>query len=330
MFDLTLSIAALPEIWHALLPTAVQGTQRHLTNHLRDCLCDYQIQYTNYAFRCAQEHRDFKQAVRDEDNARADECYQRLNSAVEDGLNLICAGHAKMVRKYFEITRRTKTPPKVGIHLMNDRGELVTAALESHTNLSSDHDRIPDDTILEHMIDTGLPYLDNSLPATAISSPNYHHSSLDLDRVRKFYRQRWTDRNWLSRWRMNLLQLRPFDSDWDACWNDLKKGESSYKSQLGIPITFRAHAARHRLSRKMVEVLCLPEEGRAIIGFLIVDHPSTFYFDEHPGDSYDNLDVNVMYLFADTLSMALVTARTYTSGSVTVRNYLQSNLGNQQ
>ncbi len=71
-----------------------------------------------------------------------------------------------------------------------------------------------------------------------------------------------------------------------------------------------------------MRVLDLPDEGRSILGFLFVDHPSTYYFDDAPADSYDNTDLNVMYLFADTLSLVMVTALTYTLGSDTVREYL--------
>jgi GAF domain-containing protein len=172
--------------------------------------------------------------------------------------------------------------------------------------------------------------LDQCLPKTARTDSGYHHRCLDLGRARGHYRQRWWDRPLLARWRLNLLCRSPLDKDWQDCWSGLQGGEVAYKSVLAVPITFRQHASRQKLGRKLVEVLDLPEEGRAILGFLIVDHPASFYFDDPPADSFENLDVNVLYLFADTLSLALLTARTYTTASTTVRSYLETRQAQEQ
>ncbi|MBK1732263.1 hypothetical protein CKO41_10775 [Thiococcus pfennigii] len=77
----------------------------------------------------------------------------------------------------------------------------------------------------------------------------------------------------------------------------------------------------------LVEVLNLPDDGRSILGFLLIDHPATYYFDDAPADSFENLDVNILYLYADTLSLPIVTYLTYTKGSDTVRDYEARNGG---
>ncbi|WPL15312.1 hypothetical protein Thiowin_00201 [Thiorhodovibrio winogradskyi] len=207
---------------------------------------------------------------------------------------------------------------------MDDSGAISPLGLAARPFLKADHPRDPDDTVFVRMMETGLPYMDQCRPKTVRTDSGYRHRSLDLARVHAQYRQPWWDRPMLARWRLHLLRRSPKDSAWQDCWDGLQGGELAYKSVLAIPITFRQHASRQRLGRKLLEVLDLPEEGRAILGFLIVDHPASYYFDDPPADSFENLDVNVLYLFADTLSLALLTARTYTSASTTVRAYLET------
>ncbi|WP_328985901.1 hypothetical protein [Thiorhodovibrio winogradskyi] len=90
-------IGALGGLLKALWSSAVQASSRALTAHLRDCFCDFQRDYANYAFYCAQAHRDFKEALHAGDQMAARACYGRLVTAVEDGLAPMCVDHAQMV-----------------------------------------------------------------------------------------------------------------------------------------------------------------------------------------------------------------------------------------
>lgn len=95
-----------------------------------------------------------------------------------------------------------------------------------------------------------------------------------------------------------------------------------YKSHLVVPITFRGHAEKGRLDSSLVNILELREDGRSILGFVCVDHPTTYFFDDKRPDSYDNIDVNVLYMFADMISLIFVSALMYTIGSETCDEYV--------
>ena len=75
------------------------------------------------------------------------------------------------------------------------------------------------------------------------------------------------------------------------------------------------------MNDEMVRVLQLEDGGRSILGFLFVDHPSTYYFHDAEPHNYNNIDVNSLVIFADMISLVIVTKLMYTVGSSTVNEY---------
>ena len=204
---------------------------------------------------------------------------------------------------------------------MGDDNKIVNLIMLPNNEGNVAHKTQEDYTIFEQVVSTGRPYLDNNLPKTSKCEHAYKHAGLNLAKVKTDYKLPFVDKRLISRWRGNIFRSSSRDLMWDECWHG-NQGPH-YKSHLAVPITFRAHAERKRLNRRLVEVLELPDGGRSILGFVFLDHPATYYFDDPPAESYENLDINAMYLFADTLSLVMLTALNYLNKSTSVKRYLQ-------
>ncbi|SHI12998.1 hypothetical protein SAMN02745124_04202 [Desulfofustis glycolicus DSM 9705] len=184
---------------------------------------------------------------------------------------------------------------------------------------------IDDYSIFKDVKKSGTPYLDNNIPRTAKKNTEYENPSLDIQKIRHEYKCKIRDWKWASRWKNNILQniIKDdcLDSEWAAM--NIKKGDigNIYKSHIAVPITFMDHAIKHKLDKRLADVLQLKNEGRSILGFICVDHPMTYYFEDKEADSYDNIDINVMYLFADMISLIFIISLMYKEGSDTYVTY---------
>lgn len=331
MVDFTIPFTSALMALQNLVPSAVKVKNNDLTKYLRECFCKFQLDYSNYSFRFARLHRDFKISFLQNGVEReTDRLYEELIRFSEAGLGAIYGAHADYIAHYFSISHRNKIPPRVSVHIMGKNKEIVNLAMISGSGRREDEKQVDEYTFFKKVVDTGVPYIDNNLPKTLKTECNYMHSGIDLDAIRKNHKNRIVDKFLISRLRGNIFRSSPKDDTWSRFWVPDYDGNDiidCYKSLLVVPITFRKHAKINHLSQDLVNILSLKNEGRAILGFILADHPYTYYFDESPADSFDNIDVNIIYLFADTLSLAIVTSLTYIDGSSAVTNYKQQRWG---
>ena len=88
-----------------------------------------------------------------------------------------------------------------------------------------------------------------------------------------------------------------------------------YKSTLIIPLTLW----NNKLAKLFVEKFNMKDVERTIFGYLCFDHIETYYF-------YEDFDVNAGYIFADLLSLYLLTYIIYIEQSTTykkIQNHLK-------
>jgi len=321
--DLMVPIGVAVDILKRLLPTAVTATTVDVTGHLRDCICVFQREYASYSFGCARRHREFKNAAADGDPSRTSSAYNALDDIGWNGLLTLLGTLSDGAQQYFKLTHAAPQPPRVGVHLADDKGFVHNVVMVSGNQKKGDPKLAEDYTVFEYVIEHGVPYLNNNLPMSAVKDLALKHPGLKLADIRSRYRARWTDKKLLSRWRNNLSGRGGRDEDWEKQWSGDGYHEAKYKSHVAVPITFRKHAAsRPGMLAELTQVIDLPDDGRSILGFVLVDHTSTYYFDDSPADSFKNVDINVLYQFADLMSLALLTYLTYTQGSETVNEYL--------
>lgn len=300
---------------------AVNASNAEITEHLRKCICEFQLEYTNYQFVASRLHRDFKESFLADPEA-SHELYAQLENFVEKGLKKLCGDQGEYIRTYFDLTHSPSEKPRVGIHAVNDEDDVVDIIMLPSGEIGTQK-KIEEYSVFLEVVATGLPYLNNNLPKTAKKDDEFIHKGLDIESIRKGYRCKMRDSKLLSRWRNNLFKKTLSDPEWSQLSkNSSSKKNTLYKSHLVVPVTFRGHAEKGRLNSSMVDILQLREDGRSILGFVCVDHQSTYFFDDKDSSSYDNIDVNVLYLYADMISLIFVTALMYTIGSETCDNYL--------
>ncbi|AGA89332.1 hypothetical protein Thimo_0474 [Thioflavicoccus mobilis 8321] len=321
--DLMVPIGLAVDVLKRLLPTAVTATTVDITGHLRECICVFQREYASYSFGCARRHREFKTAAKDGDSSKMSSAYKVLDDIGWNGLLTLLGTLSEGVQHYFKLTHQAPQLPRVSVYLADDKGFVNNVVMISGNQKKGELKVAEDYTVFKYVIDHGVPYLNNNLPISAIKDDALKHPGLKREEIRSKYKPRWTDKKLLSRWRNNLLRREDRDEDWEKHWSGDGCHEAKYKSHVAVPITFRKHAAsRPGMLAELTQVIDLPDDGRSILGFVLVDHISTYYFDDSPADSFRNVDINILYQFADLMSLALLTYLTYTQGSETVNKFL--------
>ncbi|MEX2411947.1 MAG: hypothetical protein WD607_11390 [Candidatus Paceibacterota bacterium] len=298
---------------------------------LRDSICEFQAKYIEYHVNTAQAHRAFKEAYKN-NSKDTEQKYQQLLKQSEQGFKSLSGKHAKWISGFFIKTREHYTPPRVGIHFIDEnediRDVVVTVRKDRDdydTNSAKSKDRY---TIFNHIFNTCKPYSSNNIPRTIFENPDYKHDGLDLEGIRNDYKLRKIkDSKVLSRFRNNWNK-KP-ESVVDKEWNKFTNGNlrdperGLYKSHIGVPITFNYHIETYELDR---DILPLTEKfWKTAHGFIVVDHPAAYYFDDkHSNKKNENIDINALYVFADLLSLVFITSIMYTEASSTCKAFREN------
>lgn len=310
----------------ALNFAAVETSLEQFSKHIRNCICNFQLRYTNYQFESSRLHKNFKDSFnKKEDENITYTSYITMIDFLERGMNTLCSDIVKEIREYFSLTHKHRTAPIVSIYLVDENDKLVSIAKYPKLDSNFQPTEIEKNTCFSYICANGTSYLANNLPKTAKKTRSFLHEGLNVDEVKKKYRLKFIDKKIISRFYNNFIRESKLDNEWLEVSNDQNTNKFSSKSHLVVPITFRMHADQSKLSNKMIETLKLREDGRSILGFICINHLSTYYFDNGNTDSYENIDVNIMYLFADMISLILVTFLMYKDGSKTTNSYLNCN-----
>ena len=319
--DISIPLGPVVELLGRLLRVnAITASTGKVTERLRKSICEFQLEYTNYQFSSSRLHKLFKEA----DDEKKGELYNDMNDLLEAGLKSVFGSLAAQIQNYFIETHNSSSPPRVGVHLVTDENEIINVIqLPAPNGGKIPPKRMKDYTVLEEIFNTGRPYIENNIPRRILKDTEYKHKGLNTAKTRKEYKTNLMDIKIISRWRNNFRKKPRKDKK----WKDIAIGKSGhsfiYKSHIFVPITYRRHAEKSSMNKEMIRVLQLEDDGRSILGFLSVDHPDTYYFHDADPQHYDNIDINSLVVFADMLSLVIVTKLMYTSGSTTVKNYIE-------
>jgi len=323
--EISLPLGTLIDLSARLLRVnAIPASTGKVTERLRKSACKFQLEYTNYYFSSSRLHKMFKESNMESKK----QSYSIMNELLEAGMKKIFGDLAAQIQNYFVETHRSTVQPRVGIHLVTNDDKVLDIIQLPTINGGGGKKSIKDYTVLDTVIETGKPYLVNDIPRHIKKTAEYKHKGLNINKIRNEYKQPFMDHKVMSRLRINFKKEPSKDSKWCNMRTGTAKGYSSlYKSHIVIPITYRRHAEKAGMNDEMIRVLQLEDNGRSILGFLFVDHPTTYYFHDIEPHNYSNIDINTLVIFADMISFVIVTKLMYTVGSTTVNSFLEKSGG---
>lgn len=311
---------------------AVNTTPVKVSAQLKSTMCSFQLDYTVFQFTASQLHKSFKDSLSSQ-SGDTDEKHGELTEFIDAGIKLSCQNLAEELQKHFCDTRDARDKPRVGIHAV-DANKNISPLFITDDCRDFQAKKMADYTPFQEILASGTPYLENNIPKLVCCTEDYKHSGFDLESIREKYKcSIWSFSirgikhaitNWLPISRWNRSKKRHRDAGWNkvATVHENDGTTPVYKSHLIIPITFRAHA--NKIPPELLKVLKLRDNGRSILGFIAIDHPTAHYFDNSNESSQNNIDVNVAFIVADMLSLVRITEFMYTSGSKSYEKFNSS------
>ena len=310
---------------------AVRANHERLTETIRKAVCAFQAEYTLYQYSTANAHMDFKDSFEHlmqtrEEGKKGRELEEAEMQSHQDFKNFYNYANCQLkvvsgiitdhIENYFKNTRTlAEGNCKVGVYLFVDGGNLVNIEYESDVKKPENH------TIFDRVVTHGdKAYLDNCIPLTCKEDREYKDTGLHSTRAAE-YESPKKDGLFLSR----LLRSSEakISKKWNDCRQDSQK-EGLCKSHIAVPITFSAHTSAFA-ERDLSVLKAGHKEDQApeIHGVIIVDYPETYFFDKTSPQAaaYGNADINVLYQFADMLSLAILVNRNYYRTSRTIEEY---------
>jgi len=305
--------------------SAINTRPHQLTDIIRHKVCRFQYEYANFQVLTSQLHRSFKVAFEKDPSSCHNE-YNNLLTHIDQEYLRLCSEITEYIEDYFTQTHSFKNHPRIGILQGDDRTpQNVTCIYMLHSTNHFEYKNIDNHFILKKIENSGRPFLTNNLPKTILkdSDFNTHGLNFDLNKIRNEYKLRIRDKKYFS---IFFHNIKKGVYKTDKKWIDISKGMpddylSASKSILVVPITFKQHASSGKLNPDLIKLLNIPKNGRAILGFIYIDYPDTYYFDDTDPTGFNNLDINALYIFADLFSLIILAKLMYIEGSKTVSKY---------
>lgn len=290
-------------------------------------VCDFQVVHSDYLIGISTRHMSFKQAClnlteSDDEKARL---FTELETYALNELISICGWAQEKLEEYFAKSRSPKYhfPCNVSIHIIPEDMKVQRIAPQNSGDKNTILKEINRFTGFEHVHTTGRPYLDNYTPKTLAQDTGYKHGSLECKTIRESYTRKIRDLKLCSRLRRNYTDIKHIDVSWKTILKPASPaGDYPYKSHLIVPITFRDHVEKSRVREpRLKEVLKLRGDARAIFGYICIDSPESYYFEDKDPTGTNNADVNMVYVYADLLSLVYLAFLNYFDDSKTVASY---------
>lgn len=236
------------------------------------------------------------------------------------GIRTVCYKNFEFLHEYFH--GRHVVPPRISLKGNREPGQMGTSQEELIFTLArcvnSRRDpglgvKVSENSGFQHIAQYGSCYIEQNIPK-ATKDGKYWNSRLDSNTAKHI------SPNWLNK-ALNIARkyfygAYSYDQKWASCWTSVNNPLDpleSYKSTLIIPITFWNNT--DELNNSFLQKLKLfresdldGEPARAILGYLCFDHVDTHFFNKA-------VDKNVGYIFADIISLYLISLQNYTSAS---------------
>lgn len=272
---------------------------------LKEFICYNQGEYAQYNFLVSRRHQELKVALSKGAKTDIETKIDTLDKFVFTQAEAVFTKNFEIIKKCF--SGRNEKLPRICVKCHNDKKQIVDVFRDRQAYLNNPY-RISDNTGFNEVYKTGRAYQNNDIPRAAregrYKNPRLHSGAVKNYVLSKSFSTRGDDVNWIN------------------CWNPIveedsqtqPKPESCYKSTLIVPMTLLNNELNDefkgafKIDNKQVDVV--DEKPRAIWGYLCFDHPERDYFIE-------SIDGALGYIFADTLSLYLITQLTYTEYSKT-------------
>lgn len=279
----------------------------------KQIICENQGALAQFSFLASKKHKSLKEEVKKKNIRnfiKAERLRNELDLFLNTGIENACKTNFNLILEYFS-SRDTKFKPRVclkGHHefeveedgLVVKKKCIGSLFRDRRINYDSIYYPIDSNTGFREVFHSGLSYICNDIPSKSISY-EYENPRLDTEKIKVFDS---------SLERMNRIRTESTeDIEWIDCWvrkidggKIIKpKPDECYKSTLVIPLTLYNNKLDPDFKHHF-RIDAIPE--RSIYGYLCFDHHYANYFK-------DDIDVSVGYVFADILSLYLITALTY-------------------
>lgn len=278
---------------------------QHVLRINRELVCDIQGQFIAFSFLANDKHRELKNAIKD--NPDPDKIMKLLSdfeTITDDGLEKAIHTILNYMDDYFRLrVEKSKFhTPRFCIKIERE-GKIIAISNTSQDVNDAQYSTIQQDTGLKQVIETRLPYLQNNIPKAARAG-NYENCRLRNTSVLEYREPNFfqTTSNALGRY-VNKKPI-PHDIKWMGCWHQvgeqkqLPPASRCYKSTLVTPISLRNNIMPRAFLQKW-----LPEakngDAKLNYGFLCADCHDVDFFEED--------DKEMCYIFADCISLFLIT-----------------------
>lgn len=284
------------------------------SNFIREVICYNQGLFAQYNFLAAELHRSLKDYMRnckEFDSHSINELRELFNSLanyLNRNLEIISRKNFTYIKQYFK--NRHSVEPRTCIKAgLQKNGEqyIVELFRDTKINYLTEYP-ISANTGFQYVNSYGRGFFLNNIPK-AIASNEYVNARINHQRAKKYWEKM-----------INGSSSIDDGTEWRNCWEnpqddgridpDLNK-TIYYKSTLIIPMTFWNNDLDDSF-KNLIKVRG-DDIGRLILGYLCFDHIKEDFF-------YEDIDVDMSYIFADLLSLYMLVQLTYTKFSDTFQN----------
>jgi hypothetical protein len=294
-------------------------TLRDAFSFMRRVICYNQGEHAQYNFLAGELHKTLKDSLRESpgDVGNLRKHCDQLQDFLNSNLHRVSLENFEFIKEYFGGRHDIEPRPRLcikGNYKKDGKYYVVQLIRDKKVNYPSEYP-LEDNSGFLYVKNHGQYFICNNIPER-IGTGKYHNARIDTELARAYYEKRSREPTTSSD-----KQSFQFDELWVKCWETPKHKDgvqikldptSCYKSTVIIPMTLWNNKLNPTFLERM-HVKAKEEGSKIIFGYLCFDHVEENYFDE----SDESIDINVGYIFADILSLYMITRFTYTGLSET-------------
>jgi hypothetical protein len=293
---------------------------------IRDAICFNQGEYIQYTFLAGEAHKVLRIAYETSphDISIVHDTCMYLENILNRNMERVSQENFKFIKNYF--SGRHPIEPRVCIKVPYDQDEthklVIQLFRDRKVNYLSEYP-LEANSGFWTVKRTGRWFLSNNIPKE-VAQNLYLNDRLDYTAVKEYDNQKSHKAD--SRDEDSTYGGASgfeYDQKWIACWKKPVSLEgavlevdptSCYKSTLIVPMTLWNNKLdegfREVINKKLKIKIKEDEISRIIFGYLCIDHVEEEYFNK-------KMDIDIGYMFADMLSLYLMTRLIYTDLSET-------------
>lgn len=273
----------------------------HKIDVLQKSVCNFQLKYVDWQVSLTEKHRKLRLLLNDEATTSVSlgeaffDFARSSSRMIVDMVGLTTTA----IDRFYSADSRSSVLPRSCIKMISN-GKILDVYRKNkdgEKNFSA-----TENTAFVELKKGNRIFLENDIPSAAASG-SYFNKRIDNDRAKDFLKD---DDHSHDKWR--------------RCWTDGDdqgiSNEAFYKSTLVIPITLNGGVDRFKQEtfEKFIRRgnRSETEHEKLLFGFLCLDHTDPFFFTKE--------DQAVGWIFADLLSISIVSDQVLTSASSTYSN----------